>query len=86
MQQIVHFFWTRWKRACQMDAANKHSGKHTPYWIEAEEWITAYKQTLSKGKQREFDKEWDKLERYLEQWRNAKPDTQKSMKNPMDLR
>lgn len=83
MKEIVEFFWGRWKRACQMDAANKIGGKPTHHWIESEEWISAYKNTLSKGKQAEFDKEWKKLEDYLEEWTNAKPAKQKNMKTPL---
>ena len=57
------FFWERWHRAVQMDMANKLNGKPTHYWIEAEEWLDAYKKTLSNSQLNKFNKEWDKLEK-----------------------
>ncbi len=70
MKDIVYFFWCRWHRAVCMDSVNKELGKPTHYWIAADEWVEAYKNTLSKNKQRDFDKEWDKLETQLETFRN----------------
>ena len=54
-----------------MDAANKLSGKSTPYLWEATEWADAYKATLSKNKQNDFDKEWQKLEKQLESFQTG---------------
>lgn len=87
MEDVVRFFWERWKRACQIDASNREQGKPTHYWIQAEEWTSAYKATLSKSKskQSQFDKEWQKLEAALEQWHNASPKQQNAMKNPMGV-
>lgn len=48
-----------------MDMANKLSGKPTYFWIVADEWVEAYKSTLSKNKKSEFDKIWNKLEQDL---------------------
>lgn len=56
------FFWERWHRAVQMDMANKLAGKHTHYWIEADEWVEAFKKTLSNSQLDKFNKEWNKLE------------------------
>lgn len=57
-EDIIRFFYDRTRRAWQMDAHNGLS----KYWIEAEEWTSAYKNTLTKNKQKEFDKVWRKLE------------------------
>lgn len=84
MKEIVRFFWERWKAACQVDAANKILGRFTNRWTASEEWISAYKATLSKTKQQEFDKEWNILESYLTEWHNASPKKQTNMKNPFD--
>lgn len=59
---VTEFFFHRYQRAVQMDSANKISGKPTHNWIIAEEWIEAYKNTLSKTKQQQFEKEWKALE------------------------
>lgn len=83
MKEIVRFFYERWKRATQMDATNKHLGNHTHYWIQAEEWITAYKQTLSKSKLQEFDKEWNKLDKELEDWKKLPDKKQLKAKTPL---
>lgn len=72
MKEIVTFFWERYHRAVQMDMANKLQGKPTYIWMEADEWITAYKNTLSKNKVSEFDKIWKQLESDLEDFRNGK--------------
>lgn len=72
----VKFFWERWHRAVQIDMANKLNGKHTKYWIEADEWVEAFKKTLSKSKQNEFDKEWRKLEQLREDFANMKKGSQ----------
>lgn len=84
MSEVVRFFWERWKRAVQMDMANKLQGKPTRYWIEADEWVNAYKQTLSKSKVAQFDKEWNKLEKELEDYHNAPPKKQVNL-NPMKI-
>lgn len=81
MKDIVKFFWERYRRAVCMDMANKILGKHTIYWANAEEWISAYKQTLSKSKQNEFDKEWNNLEKQLEDYRDGK----KGSRNPLSI-
>ena len=85
MKDVVRFFWEREKRAWQMDAANKEGGLPTPYWMESQEWVDAYKNTLSGNKRREFDKEWDKLEKELETYHNASPKQLKNLKSPMGL-
>lgn len=59
---VVKFFRDQYRSACQMDMAKKLNGEHTHYWIEAATWIDKYKATLSASKQKEFDKEWDKLD------------------------
>lgn len=66
-----------------MDAANKLLGKPTHYWIQSEEWTSAYKQTLSKSKQNEFDKEWDKLEDEHRAFQDAPPKKQAGMTSPL---
>lgn len=68
--EVVQFFFERYQRAVQMDMANKINGKPTHFWITAEEWIEAYKQSLSKNKQNQFDKEWRRLEQELQKARN----------------
>lgn len=82
MTEIVQFFWERWRRAVQMDMANKINGKPTYWWIEAEEWVSAYKATLSSNKQKEFEKEWQKLQDYYDEWQNAEPKKQSKMESP----
>lgn len=72
MSDIVKFFWSRWHRAVQMDMANKINSKPTYFWITANEWVDAYKGTLSKNKQSEFDKEWNKLEQQLADFQDGK--------------
>jgi hypothetical protein len=67
----VLFFWSRYQRAVTMDMANKINGLPTYFWVNAEEWISAYKNTLSKNKQTEFDKEWVKLDKQLERFQNG---------------
>lgn len=56
------FFWERWHRAVQMDKANQLNGKPTHNWIEADDWVEAYKKTLSNSQLDKFNKEWNKLE------------------------
>lgn len=80
MKEVVRFFWERWKRACQMDAASNSS----KYTHEADEWTDAYKQTLSKNNRDKFEKEWNKLNQDLEAYFAAPPKKQKNM-NPMGL-
>lgn len=65
MKDIVKFFWERMHRAMQMDMASKLQNKPTYYWIEADEWMEAYKKTLSENKKKEFEKEYNKLEEEL---------------------
>lgn len=79
---MVKFFWERWHRATAMDMASKLQGKPTHHWIEADSWIDAYKQTLSKSKRDEFDKEWNKLEQQLLDFQEGK----KGAVNPMMVR
>lgn len=76
MKDLVKFFWTRWHRAVQLDSANKERGLPTYTWIEADEWISAYKSTLSKNKASEFDKIWNGLEKDLESFRDSKKGSQ----------
>ena len=79
MKEIARFFWERWHRAVAMDTANKINGRPTYTWINAVEWVDAYKATLSKNKQSEFDKEWNKLEQQLTSFQNG----DKGAINPM---
>lgn len=72
MSDIVKFFWIRWHRAVTMDLANKINGQPTHFWTNANEWSDAYKATLSKGKQSDFDKEWNRLEQQLVDWQDGK--------------
>lgn len=81
---VVRFFWERWRRAVQMDEANRISGKPTRLIFEADEWTDAYKQTLSNGQKQRFEKEWDKLNRDLDLYHNGTPKQQKNL-NPMKL-
>lgn len=62
MKETVFFFWNRYNRAAQMDAANKINGKPTHFWISSIEWVDAYKATLSGNKVKDFDKEWARLD------------------------
>lgn len=62
MKEFVKFFWEQTQQMWQMDAASKLQGKKTHYWIEATKWTDAYLQTLSKNKQDDFNKEWQKLD------------------------
>lgn len=66
-----------------MDMHNKLSGNPTHYWIQSNEWTEAFKSTLSNNKKNEFDKEWKKLDDYLEEWTNAPPKKQTNMENPI---
>lgn len=70
MKDTVEFFFHRYHCAVQMDAANKVNGKPTHFWIVADEWIEAYKNTLSNNKKREFDKIWKTLEQDMQKARN----------------
>lgn len=81
MSEIVKFFWSRWRRAVQMDMANKINNQPTYFWITANEWVDAYKATLSKNKQADFDKEWAKLETQLSEFQDGK----KGAINPLGL-
>lgn len=78
MKDIVLFFWTSYRRAVQMDSANKLLNKPTHYWIQAEEWIEAYKKTLSNKNKKTFDYEWKKLDDQAEAFYNA---TDKQLKS-----
>lgn len=82
MNDVVYFFWERWRRAVQMDMANKLSGRPTYFWINSEEWTAAYKDTLSKNKKDEFDKEWKRLDDYYHEWQNADAKKQAKMQSP----
>jgi hypothetical protein len=82
VQDIVRFFWERYRRAVQMDEANRINGKNIRFWIEAEEWIAAYKETLSSNGKKDFDKEWKKLEDYYQEWQDATPKKQSTMPSP----
>lgn len=55
-----------------MDMANKINGKPTYNWVNANEWVDAYKGTLSNSKLTEFNKEWDKLEQQLSDTQDGK--------------
>lgn len=70
MRDVVEFFFHRYQRAVQMDMANKLQGKPTHFWIEADEWLEAYKKTLSKNKTQEFDKIWKNLDDEMQRERN----------------
>ena len=70
------FFWERWHKAVQMDMANKINGKPTHFWIVADEWIEAYKNSLSKTQRDKFDKEWNKLEQLNQDFVNGKKGAQ----------
>ena len=59
----AEFFWKRWHRGVQM------GGK---YELEAMEWTDAYKQSPSKNQLDKFNKDWDKLEKSLEDFVNGK--------------
>jgi len=75
VSDVVRFFWERWKRGTQMGGA---------YELQAMEWVDAYKATLSNSKKNSFEKEWNKLEKELEDFHNANPKQQKNM-NPMNI-
>jgi hypothetical protein len=81
MKDVVKFFWLRWHRATAMDSHNKINNKPTRFWIEADEWVNAYKSTLSKNKQSEFDKEWNSLEKQLTDYQDGR----KGAVNPMSI-
>lgn len=81
MKEIVQFFWERYRRAICMDMANKIRGASTHNWIEADDWISAYKKTLSKSKAAEFDKIWNNLEKQLKEYQEGK----KGAVNPMPM-
>ncbi len=70
------FFWERWHRAVQMDMANKINGKPTYYWQQADEWIEAFKKTLSNSQKDKFDKEWAKLEQLNQDFVSGKKGSQ----------
>lgn len=57
---VVQFFFDRFHRAIQMDGHNSLRNQ-----IDADEWIQAYKNTLSKNQLDKFDKEWAKCEEML---------------------
>ena len=75
MKEVVRFFWERWKRGVQMGSKWER---------DAIEWSDAYKNTLSKSKQKEFDKVWESYTQELIDYHNANPKKQKGM-NPMRL-
>ena len=81
MKEVVKFFWERWHRAICMDTHNKLNNKPTHFWIAADEWIGAYKATLSKNKASEFDKEWNIFEKQLTDYQEGK----KGAFNPMSI-
>ena len=84
MKDIVRFFWEQHKRAASMDAVNSILGKDTPTEWESMRWTDAYKATLSKSKQNQFDKEWAKYDKELEDYHNANPKQQNKL-NPMRI-
>lgn len=49
-----------------MDMANKLAGRPTHFWIEADEWMEAYKRTLSNKELKSFEYDYKKLEYELE--------------------
>lgn len=85
MKEIAKFFWEQWVCYVQMDMANKINGNPTHYWVEAEKWTDAFKQTLSKNKRQEFEKEWNKLNDALQEFHNASPKKLNGLKSPMGL-
>lgn len=85
MEELVKFFYSRERRAWQMDEANRLQGKTPKYWIESEEWLTAFKNTLSKKKLSEFDKEWAKLEKKVEDWHNLPAKQQMAQPSPLSF-
>ena len=72
---LVRFFWERWKRGVQMGGR---------YEWDAVEWVDAYKATLSNSQKQKFEKIWDKYSKELEDYHNAPPKRQKNM-NPMRI-
>ena len=65
------FFWERTQRAWRMDSANKLRSKPTYYWMEAQEWLDAYKVTLSNKDLKTFEHEWLKFDAELDLAREA---------------
>lgn len=59
---VVQFFFDRFHRAIQMDGVHSSSLRNQ---LDADEWIQAYKNTLSKNQLDKFDKEWAKCEEAL---------------------
>ena len=76
MEEVARFFWERWKRGCQMGGR---------YELDAMEWQDAYRNTLSKNKQKEFDKYYQKCEDELQAYYNASPKQLKKLKSPMRI-
>lgn len=77
----VKFFWERWQRAACMDKASKLQGKPCHSWVVADEWVEAYKSTLTNNKRKEFEKEWAKLDAQLESYVRG----DKGAVNPMKI-
>jgi hypothetical protein len=83
MEEIARFFWERWRRALQLDCVAKRDEPRR--WIEAVEWMDAYKNGLSSSKRTQFEKEWNKLNEYYHEYHNADPKKQAKMKPPYKI-